>query len=146
MSVNPYDSPQTAGRVRSPGLETAKTPAWMYWTGWVLTVLPSMLLISSAVAKFVGPPQVTEGFTKAGWNANLLVPLGIVELTSTILYLIPQTSALGAILLTGYMGGAICHHLRLGEPIVVQVLVGVVIWLGLFLREPRLRAILPWRT
>ena len=129
----------------STATETSKTPAWIYWTGWVVTVLPSLLLIFSAVTKFVAPPAVTEGFTKAGWNANLLVPLGVVELTSTILYLIPQTSTLGAILLTGYMGGAICHHLRLGEPIVFQVIVGMVIWLGLFMREPRLRAILPIR-
>jgi len=126
--------------------ESSKSPAWMYWTGWVVTVLPSLLLIFSAVTKFLAPPFVTEGFTKAGWNANLLVPLGITELASTILYLIPQTSTLGAILLTGYMGGAIAHHLRLGEPIVFQVVVGVLIWLGLFLREPRLRAILPWRS
>ena len=96
--------------------------------------------------KFVGPPEVKEGFTKAGWNENLLVPLGITELASTIFYLIPQTSTLGAILLTGYMGGAICHHLRLGESIAFQVVFAMVIWLGLFLREPRLRAILPWRT
>jgi hypothetical protein len=118
----------------------------MYWTGWVITVLPSLLLMFSAVMKFVGPPAVTEGFTKAGWNLNLLVPLGITELACTILYLIPQTSMLGAVLLTGYMGGAICHHLRLGEPIAFQVVFGMLIWLGLFLREPRLRAILPWRT
>jgi hypothetical protein len=118
----------------------------MFWTGWVLTVLPSLLLIFSAAMKFVAPPLVTEGFTKAGWNENLLLPLGITELASTILFLIPQTSTLGAILLTGYMGGAICHHLRLGEPFFVQIGLGVVIWLGLFLREPRLRAILPWRT
>jgi sorbitol-specific phosphotransferase system component IIC len=118
----------------------------MYWTGWVVTVLPSLLLVFSAIMKFVGPPEVKEGFTKAGWNTNLLVPLGITELVCTVLYLVPQTSTLGAVLLTGYMGGAICHHLRLGEPIVVQVVFGMVIWLGLFLREPRLRAILPLRS
>ncbi len=126
--------------------ETAKSPAWMYWTGWVVSVLPSLVLVASAVAKFVAPAPVVEGFTKAGWNTNLLVPLGITELACTILYLVPQTSMLGAVLLTGYMGGAICHHLRLGEPIFVQIIFGVLIWLGLFLREPRLRAILPWRT
>ena len=130
----------------SKGPEAPKSPAWMYWTGWVITVLPSFLLVFSAVMKFVGPPEVKEGFTKAGWNANLLVPLGITELACTVLYLVPQTSTLGAVLLTGYMGGAICHHLRLGEPIVVQVVFGMVIWLGLYLREPRLRAILHIRT
>jgi len=123
-----------------------KPPAWMYWTGWVLTILPSLMLIFSAVMKFVAPPQVVEGFSKSGWNTNLLLPLGIVELASTILYLVPQTSVLGAILLTGYMGGAIAHHLRLGESIVFQIVFGIVIWLGIYLRCSRLRAILPLRT
>ncbi|HEX5105789.1 MAG TPA: DoxX family protein [Pirellulaceae bacterium] len=121
-------------------------PKWMTWLGWVLTILPSLLLVFSAVMKFVGPPEVKDGFTKAGWNPNLLLPLGLTELACTILYLVPQTSTLGAVLLTGYMGGAIAHHLRLGEPIAFQVAFGVVIWLGLFLREPRLRAILPIRS
>jgi DoxX-like protein len=133
-------------RDMTPAPEKPKSPAWMYWTGWVVTVLPSLLLIFSAMIKFFGPPEWTKDFTKAGWNANLLVPLGITELACTILYLVPQTSTLGAVLLTGYMGGAICHHLRLGEPIVVQVVFGMVIWLGLYLREPRLRAILPIRS
>jgi len=124
---------------------TPKPGAWMYWAGWVITVLPSLALIASAILKFVAPPFVVDDMTKSGWNANLLVPLGITELGSTILYLVPQTSMLGAILLTGYMGGAISHHLRLGDPIFVQILFGVLIWLGLFLREPRLWAIVPWR-
>jgi hypothetical protein len=123
-----------------------KPPAWMYWTGWAVSILPSLALIGSAIAKFVGPEPVVKGFSDSGWNTNLLVPLGIVELASTVLYLIPQTSILGAILLTGYMGGAISHHLRLGDWIVVQILFGVLIWLGIYLRCGRLRAILPLRT
>ncbi len=123
-----------------------KSPAWMVWTGWVFTVLLSLFLIFSAVMKFLAPPFVVDGFSKAGWNTNLLLPLGITELACTILYLVPQTSTLGAVLLTGYLGGAICHHLRLGEPIVFPVVFGVLIWLGLYLRCGRLRAILPIRT
>lgn len=81
-----------------------------------------------------------------GWKSHLLVPLGITELVCTILYAIPQTSVLGAILLTGYMGGAIATHVRVGDMFLVQAGLGVLVWLGLYLREPRLRAILPWRS
>jgi hypothetical protein len=63
-----------------------------------------------------------------------------------LIYAIPQTAVLGAILLTGYMGGAIATHVRVGDGVVVHIIIGVLVWLGLFLREPRLRAILPWRT
>ena len=130
----------------SKGSEAPKSPAWMYWTGWVITVLPSLLLVFSAIAKLTGSPQVVEGMGKAGWNTNLIAPLGITELASTILYLIPQTSTLGAILLTGYMGGAIATHVRAGEPFAFQAVFGVLIWLGLYLRESRLWPILPWRS
>jgi len=118
----------------------------MTWLGWVLTVLPSAVLIMSAGFKFSGDKTVTEGLQKMSWGPNLAVPLGITELACTILYLIPQTSVLGAILLTGYMGGAIATHISLEESFVFQAVFGVVIWLGIFLREPRLRAILPIRT
>ena len=87
-----------------------------------------------------------EGFKKSGYPEGVLLGLGIVELTCTILYLIPQTAVLGAILLTGYMGGAIATHLRMGEPYAFQIVFGVLIWGGLYLREPRLRAILPLRS
>ena len=72
--------------------------------------------------------------------------LGILEIACTIIYAIPQTAVLGAILLTGYMGGAIATHVRVGEGVIPHIIIGVLVWLGLFLREPRLRAILPWRT
>jgi hypothetical protein len=82
---------------------------------------------------------------KLGWSDKLAIALGVTEILSTILYLIPQTSVLGAILVTGYMGGAIATHLRIGEPFFVQAGIGVFVWLGLYLREPRLRALLPLR-
>jgi hypothetical protein len=114
--------------------------------GWVFSVLPSAMLIMSAGFKFSGAKEVTEGLKSMNWDPKLATPLGATELACTILYLIPQTSVLGAILLTGYMGGAIAVHVGKGENFVVQALIGVVIWLGIFLREPKLRAILPLRN
>jgi len=75
-----------------------------------------------------------------------MLALGIVEIACTIIYLIPQTSVLGAILLTGYLGGATATHARVGEPFIFPVLLGVLVWLGIYLRCGRLRAILPIRT
>jgi len=80
-----------------------------------------------------------------GWDFSQLQDLAILELTCVVVYLIPWTSVTGAILMTGYMGGAMATHLRVHEPPVVQMIVPIVAWLGLWLREPRLRAILPWR-
>jgi uncharacterized membrane protein YphA (DoxX/SURF4 family) len=117
----------------------------LFWIGWVLTVLPVPLLVMSAVMKFVKSPDVVEGFKHLEWPENLALALGIVELACTILYVIPRTAVLGAILFTGYMGGAIATHMRIGEPFYVQALLGVVVWLGLYLRDARLRALLPLR-
>ena len=114
-------------------------------TGWALGVLPSLLLLFSAVMKLMRPPEVVKGFADLGWPDRLAVPIGVVELVCTIVYLIPQTAVLGAILLTGYLGGAMATHVRLGQPFFMQFLIGVVLWLGLYLRERRLRALLPLR-
>ena len=78
-------------------------------------------------------------------SATYAVAIGIAELVSTLLYAIPRTSVLGAILLTGYMGGAIATHVRIGEPFVVQAGIGVLVWLGLFLRDARIRELIPLR-
>jgi len=75
----------------------------------------------------------------------MVVPLAILELTCVVIYLIPTTSVLGAILLAGYIGGAICTHWRVGDPFIVQILLGIFVWLGLYLREDRLRALIPLR-
>jgi hypothetical protein len=76
----------------------------------------------------------------------LIIPLAILEVSCVVIYLIPATSVLGAIFLTGYMGGAICTHLRVGDPFVIQITLGVFVWLGLYLRENRLKGLLPLRT
>jgi DoxX-like family len=118
----------------------------MVITGWVLTVLPCLMLVMSAVMKLQQSEMVTKSFQEQGWPSGIALPLGIVELASTLLYLIPQTAGLGAILLTGYLGGAIATHVRLGEPIWIPAAMGVVIWLGLFFRDARLRQLIPWRS
>jgi hypothetical protein len=84
-----------------------------------------------------------------GWDENKLMVLGVLELSCTILYLIPQTSVLGAILLTGYLGGVVATHLRVDDPlwhILIGVVLSAVMWLGLYLRDPRLRALVPIRS
>ena len=100
------------------------------------------------MAKFVKPASVVQGFTQQfGFPGSLITPIGIIELTCTILYLIPRTSVLGAILLTGYLGGATVTHLRVSDrAFVAPVIVGIFVWGGLFFREPRLRALIPIRS
>lgn len=116
---------------------------WMGRIGWVLSVLPCLMLLFSGGAKLSGMPGLAEGFTHLGLPVGLAVPLGVVELTCTLIYLFPRTAVLGAILLTGYLGGAMEAHLRIGEPWVQQCLLGVVLWGGLFLRDRRVRELLP---
>lgn len=115
----------------------------MVITGWVLTVLPCLMLTMSGVMKLQQNEEVVKGF--ADWPEGVAMPIAIAELVSTLLYVIPQTAVLGAILLTGYLGGATATHVRLGEPIWVPVIMGVVIWLGLFLRDARVRQLAPFR-
>jgi hypothetical protein len=117
----------------------------MIWTAGMLTALPALLLIFSAIMKLARPPAVIEGFVKLGIPERLALGIGILELACTILYLIPRTAVLGAILLTGYLGGAIITHLRMGEPWIMVVVIGVLVWGGIFLRDARLRALIPLR-
>ena len=120
-------------------------PKWMFWTGWVVTILPVLGLIPSAVFKFIQPPEMMEQLGKLGWQGTQMPALGILELTCTVLYLIPQTAVLGAILITGYLGGAIATHVRITDDFTPPVIMGVLVWLGLFLRDPRIRALIPVR-
>ncbi len=115
------------------------------WTGRVITVLVSLLFFFSAAMKFVGGAEVKEGMAHLGLPESMIIPLGILEAACTVIYLIPATSVLGAILLAGYMGGAICTHWRVGDPFVGQIAIALVIWLAIYLREPRLKALIPLR-
>lgn len=114
-------------------------------TGWILTAIPAVMLLLSAGMKVANPPMMADGFAHLGWPGTLTMTLAVLEIACTVLYLIPQTAVLGAILVTGYLGGAIATHVRLGEAVYAQAGLGVLAWLGLYLREPRLRALIPLR-
>lgn len=120
-------------------------PKAMTWTGWLVAAPAIGLLDFSAVLKLRPPENFGEGMAHLGWPVERALLLAVLELGSVAFYLLPRTAVLGAILITGYMGGAIATHLRVGDPILFQPLVGVLAWLGLWLREPRLRALLPLR-
>ena len=115
------------------------------WVGRVISVLASLMFLMSAFMKLKRGPEIAEGFAHLGLPLSMVVPLAILELTCVVIYLIPVTSVLGAILLAGYVGGAICTCWRAGDPFVVQILLGIFVWLGLYLREDRLKALIPLR-
>ena len=116
------------------------------WTGRVISVLASLVFLFSAFMKLQGGPELSKGMAHVGLPESLVVPLAILEITCVVVYLIPMTAVLGAILLTGYLGGAICTHLRVGDPYFVQIALGILVWLGIYLRENRLKAVLPLRS
>jgi len=114
------------------------------WTSRIMSTVPVLMLLFSAAMKLAHPPQLDEGFAHLGVPISLALGLGILELACTIIYVIPRTAVLGAILLTGYLGGAIITHMRIGEAAYLHVVFGVLIWGGLYLRDPRLRALIPF--
>lgn len=114
------------------------------WTGRILSGLVALFMLFDAVMKFVKPIQVVEGTTKLGYPESCITGLGVVLLVSTILYLIPRTSILGAILLTGYLGGAVATHVRVSAGwfnILFPVVFGCLAWAGLYLRDHRLEVL-----
>lgn len=116
--------------------------------GWVLTLVPASLLFMAGVMNILRPDSIVQQTVKMGYSASVMLPLGIVTVGCVILYLIPRTTCLGAILVTGYLGGAVDVHVRNGDPlpqILFPVVVGVLAWLGLYLREPRIRELFPVR-
>ena len=118
---------------------------WMVRGGWVLSILPALMLVMSGVMKLVGGEAIESGFAHLGWPASSATMLGVLELACVALFLMPQTAVLGAILVTGYLGGAIATHVRLEEAFAVPLLLGVLVWAGLYLRDARLRALIPLR-
>jgi uncharacterized membrane protein YphA (DoxX/SURF4 family) len=116
------------------------------WVGRGISILASLAFLMSGVMKLKGGPEVQKGFSHLGLPESMMLPLAILELSCVVIYLIPPTAVLGAVLLAGYMGGAIVTHWRSGDPFFVQALLGILVWLGLYLREPRLRPLLPLRT
>jgi hypothetical protein len=119
------------------------------WGGRIMSALPALFLLVDGVMKLIKPPVVVEGTVKLGYPESALVGMGVVLLISTLLYLVPRTAILGAILLTGYLGGAVATHVRVEGGlfnIVFPAFFGALLWGGLWLRDRRLQELLPLRT
>src|SRR5262245_45341773 len=118
----------------------------MFWVGWVVCALPALFLLVDGAMKLVKPEVVVKATVELGYDETVILPLGVVLLACTILYLIPRTAVLGAILLTGYLGGAVATHVRAGQgafEVLFPVVFGALLWGGLVLRNDRLRTLLP---
>jgi hypothetical protein len=117
-------------------------------TGRVLSGIAVLFLLFDAVGKLLRPAAVIEGTTQLGWPVSVILPLGIIQALFLIAYLVPRTAVFGAILWTGYLGGAVATHVRIGNPLFSHVLfpvyVAALLWLGLWLRDRRLRTLLPF--
>ena len=115
------------------------------WAGYALSGLAVLFLLMDSVVHILNVPQVAEASAQLGYPAGVFVPLGIIELVSVLLYVTPRTRVLGAILLTGYLGGAVAIHVRVANPLFSHILfpvyIGLMLWAGLYLRDERLRAL-----
>lgn len=127
----------------------ASEPKWMKWTGFVLSGLVIAFLIMDFTMKLMQLDIVKSTGLELGWAEDTALPLGVTLMICTVLYAIPQTAVFGAVLLTGYLGGSVATHVRIGSPLFSHVLFGVYlglfVWGGLWLREPRLRTLFPLR-
>lgn len=122
--------------------EVVPPKTWRLWTGRVLTGLPVALMLFSAALKLMHAPQFVQQWTdKFGWQEGSLTAIGIVELACLAVYVVPRTAFIGAILLSAYLGGAVSAHARIGDPFVVPIVLGVLVWGGLTLRDDRLATI-----
>ena len=119
----------------------------MLWAGRVISVWPVFVVLSSATWKLTRNPWYVAEFTRIGWPVSALSLLACLQLGCIVLYVIPWTSVLGAVLLTGYLGGAVATYVRMGEPypVLVPLSTSIIAWLGIYLRDERLRSVLPFR-
>ena len=127
--------------------QTAKRPSRaMVWTGRVIsTLIVLMMGVGGLVTLLLNPDSVRKGMVQQGYPGEYARIIVIVEVVCALLYAIPRTAVLGAILLTGYLGGAVATHVRAGEPWFFPIVMGAIVWLGLFLRDPRVRELAPLR-
>jgi DoxX-like family len=144
------ESATQASDFAQSGTQVASISKGSLWTGRVMSGLVVAFLAFDGVLKFFKPAPVVDAFAQLGWPMSLAGVVGAVLLLCTVLYVIPRTSVLGAILLTGYLGGAVVAHVRVGNPLFSHILfpvyLGVLLWGGLYLRERRLRQLIPFRA
>ena len=120
---------------------------WLPWIGWLFSLAAVAILLTSARWKLTSSPFYVREWVRIGWDPGMLPRMAIVQLSCVVLYLTPQTAVLGVVLLTGYLGGALSQYARLGEPypLMVPLTTALCAWFGLWLREDRLRSLLPLR-
>lgn len=129
-------------------MTTASQPQkpWLLWTGRILSALPVLMMALGGAMVLARPPFVLEGMGKFGYPESALLTIGVLELGSALIYVIPRTAVLGAILMTGYLGGAVATHVRVGDPgWPAALILGIFVWAGLYLRDERIRRLLPLR-
>ena len=127
-------------------MSTIEVNRTQLWAGRIVSGLVALALAGSGLAKLSHQPEMVTNFVeKFGFQEGALNSIGITEVLCVALYAFPRTSVLGAILMAGYMGGAVATHVRIGESIVAPLLIGILAWLGLFLRMPAVRALIPWK-
>jgi hypothetical protein len=129
-----------------PTVSAPRKTSALVWVGRVISGVIVMMLLAGSYFNLSKAEFAAEGAAKMGFPENTLQPIGAALLVSALLFAIPQTAVLGAILLTGYFGGAVCTHVRAGEPFYLAVIFGALVWLALVFRDPRLRELLPLRS
>jgi len=137
------------GNIMPPDVTPVPVSKGKLWGGRIMTALPALFLLVDGVMKLMKPAVVVEATVQLGYPESVIPGLGIVLLASIVLYLVPRTSLLGAILVTGYLGGAVATHVRVGDglfSIFFPIILSVLLWGGLVLRDERLRPLLPLRT
>jgi hypothetical protein len=151
MTILAYNAPAKGGKpyMTAVGASLRETSGkrWVLWAGRVISLWPVFIVASSATWKLTRNPWYVKEFARIGWQDSSLNLLACLQLGCIVLYLIPPTAVLGAVLLTGYLGGAIATYVRIGEPfpVLVPLSTSMIAWLGIYLRDERVRALLPWR-
>jgi hypothetical protein len=129
------------------GAQAAPVSKKMLWTGRILSALPVLLLVFSGIMKLMKPVAVVQGFAEYGYPESQILVIGALEVLCAVIYAIPRTSVLGAILLSAYLGGATASNVRVGNPsYFITITLGVLVWAGLFGRDSRVRALIPLRS
>jgi hypothetical protein len=138
---------KSASGIALQGIDAARVKTWLLWSGRILSTFGVLICLSSVFAKLTHESNYVGQWERLGFAESKLTGVGVAQLTGIVLYVNPPTSVLGAIYMTGYLGGAMSHWIRLGEPtpMMVPLSTCLLLWGGLFLREERLQALLPLR-
>jgi hypothetical protein len=146
MNANEAGLYQIAGTVSDTQTVIIPTSKKTLWAGRFISAIPALFLLSGGINVAMKASFVLEGFHHLGYPESIALGLGVVEFAIALLYVIPRTAILGAILMTAYLGGATASHVRIEESFIGPVIFGVLVWAGLYLRDEKLRALVPFRS